>query len=84
MKLGHLFASVDVVDAGQVHFFFTATLIGDYGVGEESLEVGLFSEEEVPWDDIAFQSGKFALRKYFEDRGTYQGVHFHELRRSRS
>ncbi len=84
VELGHLFASVDVVDAGQVHLFFSAKLVSDYGIGEESLEVGLFSEEEIPWDEIAFQSGKFALEKYFEDRGTNKGVHIHELRRSRS
>ncbi len=59
-------------------------LVGDYGVGEESLEVGLFGEDEIPWDDLAFQSGRFALQKYFEDRGANNGVHFHELRRSRS
>ena len=84
VELGHLFASVDVVDAGQVHLFFSGKLVSDYGVGEESLEVGLFSEDEIPWDEIAFQSGKFALKKYFEDRGTNKGVHIHELRRSRS
>ncbi len=84
VELGHLFASVDVVDAGQVHLFFSAKLVSDYGVGEESLEVGLFSEDEIPWNDIAFQSGKFALQKYFEDRGSNKGVHIHELRRSRS
>lgn len=84
VELGHLFACVDVVDAGQVHLFYTGTLVGDYGVGEETLEAGLFAEHEIPWDDIAFQSGKFALRKYFEDRGVNNGVHMHELRRSRS
>jgi len=84
VDLGHLFASVDVVDAGQVHLFFSGTLVSDYAVGEESLEVGLFSEDEIPWDELAFQSGKFALKKYFEDRGVNNGVHFHELRRSRS
>ena len=84
VELGHLFASVDVIDAGQVHLFFSGQLVSDYGVGDESLEVALFSEDEIPWDDLAFQSGKFALRKYFEDRGTNNGVHFHELRRSRS
>ncbi len=84
VELGHLFASVDVVDAGQVHLFFSGKLVSDYGIGDESLEVALFSEDEIPWDDIAFQSGKFALRKYFEDRGANHGVHFHELRRSRS
>ena len=84
VELSHLFASVDVIDAGQVHIFFSGKLVSDYGVGEESLEVGLFGEDEIPWDEIAFQSGKFALKKYFEDRGVNNGVHFHELRRSRS
>ena len=84
VELGHLFAMVDVIDAGQVHLFYTGRLIGDYGVGEETLETALFSEEEIPWDEIAFHSGRFALRKYFEDRGENNGVHVHELRRSRS
>jgi ADP-ribose pyrophosphatase YjhB (NUDIX family) len=84
VELGHLFASVDVVGAGQVHLFFTGKLVGDYGIGDESLEVALFAEDEIPWDDIAFQSGKFALQKFFEDRGDNKGVHIHELRRSRS
>jgi ADP-ribose pyrophosphatase YjhB (NUDIX family) len=84
VELGHLFAMVDVIDAGQVHLFYTGRLVGDFGVGEETLETALFSEEEIPWDEIAFHSGRFALRKYFEDRGENNGVHVHELRRSRS
>ena len=84
VELGHLFAMVDVVDAGQVHVFYTGRLVSDYGVGEETLESALFSEDEIPWDDIAFHSGKYALKKYFEDRGENKGVHIHELRRSRS
>jgi len=84
VELDRLFASVDVIDAGQVHLFFSGKLISDYGVGDESLEVALFSENEIPWDELAFQSGKFALQKYFEDRGNNNGVHFHELRRSHS
>ena len=84
VELGHLFAMVDVVDGGQVHLFFTGKLVGDFGVGEESLESAMFSQDEIPWDDIAFQSGTFALKKYFEDRGVNNGVHIHELRRSHS
>jgi len=83
VELGHLFACVDVVDAGQVHLFYTGRLVGDFGAGEETLEATLMSEQEIPWDDIAFQSVAFALRKYFEDRGRNNGVHVHELRRSR-
>ena len=82
VELGHLFAMVDVIDAGQVHLFYTAKLVGDYGAGAETLEADLFSEDEIPWDEIAFQSVEFALRKYLEDRGKSRAVHVHELRRS--
>ncbi len=81
IDIGHQFASVDVVDAGQVHIFFTGKLNGSYGVGDESLDTQLFAESDIPWDDLAFHSGRFALQKYFEDRGSNNGVHFHELRR---
>ncbi len=84
VEIGHLFASVDVVDAKQVHLFFTARLTGEFSAGDESLEVDLFAEDEVPWDDVAFHSGRFALKKYFEDKGQNNGVHTHELRRSKS
>lgn len=84
VEIGHLFAVVDVIDAGQIHLFYTARLVSDFSPGEESLEVQMFSEDEIPWDDIAFQSGHYALKKYFEDRGRNNGVHIHELRRAKS
>ena len=84
VEIGRLFAVVDVIDAGQVHFFYTARLKGDFSAGTESLEVAMFSEDEIPWDDIAFHSGHYALKKYFEDKGENNGVHVHELRRAKS
>lgn len=81
VQIGHLFASVDVIGAGQVHLFFTANLLGSFGVGEESLETELFSEADIPWNDLAFKSGVFALQKYFDDRGRNHGVHHQELGR---
>lgn len=83
VEIGHLFASVDVIDAGQVHLFFTASLVGGYGVGAETLETRLFKQEEIPWDEIAFRSGRYALERYLEDDGANNGVHIHELRRAR-
>jgi ADP-ribose pyrophosphatase YjhB (NUDIX family) len=83
VEIGHLFASVDVVDAGQVHLFFTGKLRGGFGIGEETLEAGLFSEPEIPWDNLAFRSGRFALEKYFEDAGQNNGFHITEVRRNR-
>jgi len=83
VEIGHMFASIDVIDAGQVHVFFTGTIKGSFGIGEESLDAQLFGEDEIPWDDLAFRSGIYALKKYFEDRGANNGVHIHELRRAR-
>jgi len=80
VEIGHLFASVDVIEAGQVHMFFTARLLGGYGVGEETLETELFAREDIPWTEIAFLSGRFALEKYLEDGGRNNGVHLHRVR----
>lgn len=83
VEIGHLFASVDVVEAGQVHLFFTAKLISDFAAGDETLDARMYAEEEIPWDDIAFRSGVYALEKYFEDAGDNNGVHIHELTQRR-
>jgi len=82
VEMGHLFAAIDVVDAGQVHFFFTAKLVGGHAAGAESLDTRLFAEDEIPWDDIAFRSGRYALERYLEDRGASKEAHIHELRRA--
>jgi ADP-ribose pyrophosphatase YjhB (NUDIX family) len=79
VRIGHLFASVDVVEAGQVHLFFTAALMSDFAAGDESLEVQMFAKDEIPWQEIAFRSGTFALKKYLEDAGENNGVHMHEI-----
>ena len=53
-----------------------------FAAGIESLEVGLYSESEIPWADLAFASGEFTLRKYFEDRSARrENHHFTELLR---
>ncbi|MEM9887000.1 MAG: NUDIX hydrolase [Bacteroidota bacterium] len=59
----------------QIYIHFLGQLKSlDYGVGIESLETQLFSEEDIPWDTIAFTSSSFALKKYFKDRknGSHQ------------
>jgi ADP-ribose pyrophosphatase YjhB (NUDIX family) len=62
-------AIVHVLHAHQVHVLFRAILEdGSFGVGVESLEVGLYEERDIPWPEIAFPSVEFTLRRYFEDR----------------
>ena len=81
VEIGSLLSIVNVIRAHQVHITFRARLLDtDFGVGPESLEVGLYEESEVPWNDIAFLSVEFALRRYFEDRSKgVENAHFRDI-----
>lgn len=53
----------------QAYMFFRADLEDlDFSSGEESLEVKLFSEENIPWNELAFPVINQSLQFYFEDR----------------
>jgi hypothetical protein len=52
-----------------VHFFYRAKLLSTtFHPGHETIEARLFSEDEVPWDDIAFRTVRETLKCFFEDR----------------
>jgi ADP-ribose pyrophosphatase YjhB (NUDIX family) len=57
----------------QVHLLFRAELLDlNFGPGQESLEVKLFSETEIPWDELAFRPVRYSLEHYFAERGKGQ------------
>jgi len=64
-----LYTVYNIPYISQVYMLHRAELVeGRFGVGVESLECRLFSEDEIPWDELAFPSVKKTLRHYFEDR----------------
>ena len=64
-----LFTLIDVPRVGQVHFFFRAALQSPvFNPGHETQKARLFSEADIPWDDLAFRTVKETLRCYFADR----------------
>lgn len=66
-SLGPILAIVDVVHAEQVHIFFRAGLTDDnFGPGVESLDVKMFPLDDIPWDAMAFKTGKIALKAQIE------------------
>ncbi len=68
-ELGSLFSLLNVVRAGQVHIFYLADLTHTrFEPGTETLEARLFSEADVPWDDLAFRTVRETLHLYFADR----------------
>ena len=67
--IGPLFTMLDVVHVHQVHLFYLAELVdAEFAPGEESLEVQLFAEADIPWDDLAFRTVSTTLRHFFDDR----------------
>jgi ADP-ribose pyrophosphatase YjhB (NUDIX family) len=77
IEMGPLFTLLNVVRVGQVHLFYLATLRHTrFDPGPETIEVNLFREHEIPWDEIAFKTSRETLKRYFADRhrGQY-GVH---------
>ena len=63
-----LYTLFNLPTINQVYMFFRAELLNlDFSAGVESEEVALFSEEEIPWKEIAFPVVKSTLEHYFQD-----------------
>jgi ADP-ribose pyrophosphatase YjhB (NUDIX family) len=69
VKVGPLFSLLNVTHVEQVHLFYLAKLIEPkYQAGVESLEVELFAEADIPWNDLAFPTVRKTLEWYFQDK----------------
>jgi len=83
VDIGPLYTMISLPHINQVYVLFRARLVDlDFGPGEESLEVRLFDEAEIPWSELAFRTIARTLRNYFLDRklGTFP-VHVSALDR---
>lgn len=68
IALQSLFTLLNVPHVHQVHMFYRANLLDlDYAAGIESLEVRLFSEKEIPWDELAFPTVSNTLKLFLSD-----------------
>jgi len=69
IALGPMFSFVDLPHISQIHIIYRANLLDlDFKAGDESLEVALMAEEDIPWSEIAFRSIDYTLKCFFEDR----------------
>jgi ADP-ribose pyrophosphatase YjhB (NUDIX family) len=61
----------NICHINQIYCMFRAQLTGvNFQPGKESLAVGLFTEADVPWEQIAFRVIAETLRAYFRDRSS--------------
>lgn len=68
-----LFGVFSLPYISQVYMMFSGRLVSDdVSPGIESLEVGLFSRDQIPWDEIAFPVVTHSLELFFK-HGTESG-----------
>jgi len=86
IEIGPLFSMLNVAHVHQVHLFYLARLRDlAFAAGIESLDVRLFAEHEIPWDDLAFPTIRTTLELFFKDRvkiresGGDFGFHSHDI-----
>ena len=81
VELGAPFSLISVPYVNQVHLFYRARVREpQFTPGEETLEVALFEESRIPWQDIAFRTVGLTLKHWFADRkaGAF-GFHAEDL-----
>ncbi|MGD8709864.1 MAG: NUDIX hydrolase [Ectothiorhodospiraceae bacterium] len=65
LELGDLLAVYNITRINQVQLIYRARLMNpEVAAGPESLEVGLFAWDEIPWEELAFPTVKWALERY--------------------
>ena len=75
IEMGEPFTLISVPRVNQVHLYYQARLKNlEFKPGEESLEVALMDESQIPWKEIAFRTVGLTLKHWFADRkgGAFQ------------
>lgn len=75
VEVGDLYCYLNIPRISQVYVIFRGTLLDtDFAPGHESLEVRLFDEQHIPWDELAFPAIEMTLERFFVDRrqGTFR------------
>jgi len=63
------YALYNICHVNQIYLMFRARLKDDnFQAGSESLVVRLFTEDDIPWDEIAFRVIKETIKHYYKDR----------------
>ena len=68
IKLGQLYTVIDIPHVDQVHVYFLAEALGpELDPGPETLEARWYAFDEIPWENLAFQSVHTTLKHYLKD-----------------
>lgn len=69
VELDDLYTMFSLPHISQIYLFYRARLTRpEFAAGEETQAAGLFREQEIPWDELAFPVIRETLEHYFHDR----------------
>jgi len=69
VELQGLYLTINLPKINQVYLLFRARLTElKFAPGVESLATDLFTEDQIPWEQLAFPTVAASLRCYFADR----------------
>lgn len=69
VEIGALYTMISLPHISQVYVMFRARLLDlDFAPGTESLDVRLYQEKDIPWEQLAFRTIARTLRNYYLDR----------------
>ena len=70
LEMGPLIGVYSIPRIGQVQLIYRARLVdGAFAAGAESLDAALYAWDEIPWDEIAFPTVRWALEDWRATRG---------------
>ena len=75
VEIGSLYNLFSLPHISQVYVFFRANMVNEsFFPGYESLETRLFQQQDIPWDELAFETVRRSLAYFFAVRETGQFV----------
>ena len=70
VEIDALLGLYSIPEISQIHLIYRARMLSpDCAPGQESLEVGLFAWDEIPWDDLAYPNVRWSLEYDRQTRG---------------
>jgi len=71
VEVSQLFAMFSLPHINQIYLMYRASMPdASFAAGTESLDVGLYEEKDIPWEELAFPVVNETLKLYFSDRQT--------------
>ncbi len=69
LEIDGIYSVISLPHINQVYVLYRARLLDlNFSAGTESLDVQLFHEEDIPWQQLAFKTIEKTLQRFFHDR----------------